>query len=235
MLRARLRDVPVGAVRVGAVVGVAAGVVAGAAGDGVGQLQLALRRASPSVLLGLGAATAHVLERLDLGERLRWLGALRLRLVITAFEAEACQSFPEHAQAEATHYFRYQRSERVEEDGMRAISYLTRRTTSGVGSRSAASFNSGTFVGVACLYDRTARNGLPTPAVPVRVAPASCQSKWAGPRVSALGAALATAPFPIAVLGYWQWHAKWRRGKPTLWLAVRFRRFHLAKHGLFSL
>ena len=33
------------------------------------------------------------------------------------------------------------------------------------------------------------------PAVPERVAPASCQSKRADPRVSALGAALATAPF----------------------------------------
>jgi len=65
-----------------------------------------------------------------------------------------------------------------------------------------AHFNSGTFVGVACLYDRTARTGLPTPAVPVRVAPASRQSKWAGPRVSALGTALATAPFLIAVSRY---------------------------------
>ena len=35
------------------------------------------------------------------------------------------------------------------------------------------------------------------PAVPERVAPASRQSKWAGPRVSALGTALATAPFLI--------------------------------------
>jgi hypothetical protein len=35
------------------------------------------------------------------------------------------------------------------------------------------------------------------PAVPEWVAPASRQSKWAGPRVSALGAALATAPFLV--------------------------------------
>jgi hypothetical protein len=41
--------------------------------------------------------------------------------------------------------------------------------------------------------------GLPTPAVPERVAPASRKSKWAGPRVSALGTALVTAPFLIAV------------------------------------
>jgi len=38
---------------------------------------------------------------------------------------------------------------------------------------------------------------FPTPAVPERVAPASRQSKWAGPRVSALGTALATAPFLV--------------------------------------
>jgi len=47
-------DAPVGVVRVGVV----AGAVAGAAGDGVGQLPLASRPASPSLLLGLGAATA---------------------------------------------------------------------------------------------------------------------------------------------------------------------------------
>jgi hypothetical protein len=34
--------------------------------------------------------------------------------------------------------------------------------------------------------------------VPERVAPVSRQSKWADPRVSALGAALATAPFLFA-------------------------------------
>ena len=35
------------------------------------------------------------------------------------------------------------------------------------------------------------------PAVPERVAPREWQAKWADPRVSALGAALATAPFLI--------------------------------------
>ena len=35
------------------------------------------------------------------------------------------------------------------------------------------------------------------PAVPERVAPVSCQSKWADPRVSALGTALVTAPFLV--------------------------------------
>ena len=52
---ARSRDVPVGAARVGAVAGAVAGVVAG---DGVGQLLLALRPASPSLLLGPGAVAA---------------------------------------------------------------------------------------------------------------------------------------------------------------------------------
>jgi len=49
------------------------------------------------------------------------------------------------------------------------------------------------------------------PAVPERFATASCQSKWAGPRVSALGTALVTAPFLI-------WVDQGRRGsgRPTV-------------------
>src|ERR1700751_4370788 len=56
------------------------------------------------------------------------------------------------------------------------------RTSSGRGSLFVLARGSeGTFGDVACLYDRTARNGLPTPAVPERIATASRQSKWAGP------------------------------------------------------
>jgi hypothetical protein len=49
----------------------AAGAVAG---DGVGQLQQASRPVSPLLLLGLGAAAVVRIERLDVGERLWWLG-----------------------------------------------------------------------------------------------------------------------------------------------------------------
>ena len=65
--------------------GTVAGVVGAAAGDGVGRLQLALALAWRRRLLlgGWGLRRQlYVLERLCLGERLRWLP---LGLVITVF------------------------------------------------------------------------------------------------------------------------------------------------------
>jgi len=62
-------------VQVGVAAGTVAGVVGAAAGDGVGRLQLALALAWRRRLLlwGLGRRQLYVLERLCLGERLRWL------------------------------------------------------------------------------------------------------------------------------------------------------------------
>jgi len=54
-------------------------------------------RRRPRYSLGLGRWQLYVLERLDLGGRLRWLGTLRflrLRLVIIGFKTDVCRSIP---------------------------------------------------------------------------------------------------------------------------------------------